>query len=300
MQKLAARRSSSHSLSHSSHSSHISHSSHNISSHSSHSGLVSHRCSSGSAAYRRMAAVFDAVRAERDVVTTKAGVRMPRLIYGTAWKAEQTAALVVQAVEAGFRGIDTACQPKHYHESGVGEALQILFEKGTVVREDLFIQTKFTRYGGQDPARVPYDHTRPVKEQVAQSVAASLANLGVSQIDSLVLHSPLPSMGKTLEAWRAMEEAVDAGLVRQLGVSNFKGLGQLRELVSGARIPPAVVQQRFHAKTGFERPMRRWCTEQGIVFQSFWTLTANSKAGGAIRAPLLAELAAKHGTPHFR
>jgi diketogulonate reductase-like aldo/keto reductase len=48
------------------------------------------------------------------IVTTNAGVRMPRLIYGTAWKKEATTELVIQAILNGFRGIDTACQPKHY------------------------------------------------------------------------------------------------------------------------------------------------------------------------------------------
>jgi diketogulonate reductase-like aldo/keto reductase len=47
-------------------------------------------------------------------VTTNAGVRMPRLIYGTAWKKEATTQLVIKAILNGFRGIDTACQPKHY------------------------------------------------------------------------------------------------------------------------------------------------------------------------------------------
>ena len=47
-------------------------------------------------------------------VTTNAGVQMPRLIYGTAWKKEATTELVIRAVLNGFRGIDTACQPKHY------------------------------------------------------------------------------------------------------------------------------------------------------------------------------------------
>lgn len=49
-------------------------------------------------------------------VITNSGVHMPRLIYGTAWKKERTTDLVVKAVLAGFRGIDTACQPKHYQE----------------------------------------------------------------------------------------------------------------------------------------------------------------------------------------
>lgn len=53
-------------------------------------------------------------------------------MYGTAWKKERTSDLVVQAVRAGFRGIDTACQPKHYREDLVGEALLRLEKEGAV------------------------------------------------------------------------------------------------------------------------------------------------------------------------
>jgi hypothetical protein len=59
----------------------------------------------------------------RPTVKTRAGVEIPWIVYGTAWKKERTAGLVEQAVLAGFRAIDTACQPRHYREAGVGEAL---------------------------------------------------------------------------------------------------------------------------------------------------------------------------------
>ncbi|KAG8749428.1 hypothetical protein FRC12_013426 [Ceratobasidium sp. 428] len=68
---------------------------------------------------------------------------IPTIIYGTAWKKVQTKSLVVQAVLQGFRGIDTACQPKHYREDLVGEALAELYEQHGLSREDLFIQTKY-------------------------------------------------------------------------------------------------------------------------------------------------------------
>ncbi|HEX5670819.1 MAG TPA: hypothetical protein VFX66_04720, partial [Sulfuricurvum sp.] len=76
-------------------------------------------------------------------VMTSQKVKMPSLIYGTAWKKERTADLVVQAVLSGFRGIDTACQPKHYEEPLVGAAIRRLRDH-SILREDLFIQTKFT------------------------------------------------------------------------------------------------------------------------------------------------------------
>ena len=77
---------------------------------------------------------------DQEFLTTAAGVKMPWIIYGTAWKKERTADLVVKAVQAGFKGIDTACQPKHYDEQLVGEALQRLKGNG-IKRETLFVQT---------------------------------------------------------------------------------------------------------------------------------------------------------------
>ena len=72
------------------------------------------------------------------------GVKIPKIIYGTAWKKDRTADLVETALEQGFLGIDTACQPKHYNEPGVGEGIQRVFSKQLLSRESLFIQTKYT------------------------------------------------------------------------------------------------------------------------------------------------------------
>ena len=73
----------------------------------------------------------------KDTLITSSDVSMPRIIYGTAWKKERTEALVIEAVIMGFRGIDTACQPKHYHEAGVGMALQRLAGTGDKTRKPL-------------------------------------------------------------------------------------------------------------------------------------------------------------------
>ena len=58
-----------------------------------------------------------------DSFTCATGVRMPRILYGTAWKKTETGRLVATAIRQGFRGLDTACQPKHYDEAGVGEGI---------------------------------------------------------------------------------------------------------------------------------------------------------------------------------
>ncbi len=209
-------------------------------------------------------------------VTSTANVRSPRILYGTAWKKGDTERLVRTALIQGFRGIDTACQPKHYNEAGVGAGVAAFLASGDgITREDLYLQTKFTALSGQDPTRIPYDPKAPLAEQVRQSCAVSLRNLGTDYLDCLVLHSPLPSARQSFEVWQTMESLVDAGDVRQLGVSNCYGLEELETLFDSARLKPAVVQNRFYADTGYDHGIRSLCRQHGLIYQSFWTLSAN-------------------------
>src|SRR5690242_16801583 len=94
-------------------------------------------------------------------------VRVPSFLYGTAWKEERTSTLARLALDAGFRGIDTANQRKHYFEAGVGEAIAGWIGEGRGTRGELFIQTKFTSVDGQDH-RLPYDRRARPAEQVGQ------------------------------------------------------------------------------------------------------------------------------------
>lgn len=200
--------------------------------------------------------------------------QMPPLMYGTAWKKEHTADLVEMAIMSGFRGIDTACQPKHYNEAGVGEALERLAGHG-IMREELFLQTKFTPLSGQDPARIPYDPNAPLEMQVAQSFEASKRNLRTEYIDSLVLHSPLFPYANLQKVWEAMEEIYHSGGARRLGISNCYDLELLKRVYANAEVKPTVVQNRFYAESGYDIDFRIWCDEKGITYQSFWSLTAN-------------------------
>jgi diketogulonate reductase-like aldo/keto reductase len=201
-------------------------------------------------------------------------IRVPRIIYGTAWKKADTARLVTLAIQNGFRGIDTACQPKHYDEVGVGAGVATGLREG-LTRADLYLQTKFTSLSGQDPDRIPYDRQAPLPRQVAQSVAVSLKNLQTDYLDCVLLHSPMPTMTQTQSAWRALEAFIDTGQVRQLGISNCYRLDDLESLYEAARIKPAVVQNRFYADTNYDRHIRAYCDRQQIIYQSFWTLSAN-------------------------
>jgi diketogulonate reductase-like aldo/keto reductase len=207
-------------------------------------------------------------------IISNAKIRVPGIIYGTAWKKADTQRLVSLAIQTGFRGIDTACQPKHYDEAGVGAGIYVSLTEG-LTRADLYLQTKFTPLSGQDPNRIPYDPRAPLPQQVAQSIAVSLKNLQTSYLDCVLLHSPMPMMTQNLVVWRALETLVDTGAVRQLGISNCYRLEDLRGLNDAVRIKPAVVQNRFYADTNYDRYVRAYCTQQQIIYQSFWTLSAN-------------------------
>ena len=204
------------------------------------------------------------------------GIRVPRFLYGTAWKEDETARLTALALGQGFRGIDTANQPKHYHEAGVGRGIEDAVKSGLVARDDLFLQTKFTHRRGQDH-RLPYDPEAPIADQVAQSFARSLENLGLDTIDSYVLHGPTSraSLGPDdWSAWRAMEAIHASGRARLLGISNVT-LEQLQSLCNEARVRPHFVQNRCYAAQGWDLRIRRFCAANGAVYQGFSLLTAN-------------------------
>lgn len=218
---------------------------------------------------------------------------VPRFLYGTAWKEEETERLTLLALRQGFRGIDTANQRKHYYEAAVGRAVATALGEGAIQRDDLFLQTKFTFRDGQDH-RLPYDPDAPIATQVEQSFASSLTHLGVETIDSYLLHGPSTRTGLATvdwNAWRAMEAIHASGRAKMLGVSNVT-TEQLRLLFEGARVKPRFVQNRCYASRGWDRQVRSFCTANGIVYQGFSLLTANRSV---LTHPVLTRIAARHG-----
>lgn len=198
------------------------------------------------------------------------------MLYGTAWKKEKTTALVLQAFQAGFQGVDTACQPKHYQENLVGNALHNVFTSGTMKREDVWIQTKYTSLDGQDPARIPYDRNKSPPDQARESIDVSRNNLKLEVIDSWVLHSPMRGdLQATLDVWTAMEESVDSGKVQALGISNCYDINFFKKFFDSVRHKPKILQNRFYGDTHWDSDLRAFCRQNQIVYQSFWTLSAN-------------------------
>jgi diketogulonate reductase-like aldo/keto reductase len=215
----------------------------------------------------------------------------PPLLYGTAWKEDDTEACVTRALAAGFRGIDTANQRKHYFEEAVGRALARAFDGG-LARDDVFVQTKFTFQAGQDH-RLPYDPAAPTATQVRQSFDSSCVHLGMDVIDSLVLHGPSQREGLVAadeEAWRAMEELAQEGRVRALGVSNVSA-SQLDRFATLARVPVTFVQNRCYARLQWDREVRTVAAAHGVVYQGFSLLTANR---AELKDERVQELARRH------
>ena len=218
---------------------------------------------------------------------------VPDFLYGTAWKEDRTQALTELALRAGFRGIDTANQRRHYAEAGVGAGLAAAYRAGVVTRAELFLQTKFTYQRGQDH-RLPYDPAADLSTQVAQSMASSLEHLGTDHVDSYVLHGPASGHGWSeddAETWEAMVKERDAGRTRRLGVSNVS-LRHLEQMAATGAEAPAFVQNRCFARLGWDRAVRAFCAERSIVYQGFSLLTANPEV---LQHPLVSRLAARLG-----
>jgi diketogulonate reductase-like aldo/keto reductase len=143
---------------------------------------------------------------------------------------------------------------------------------------------------------MPYDTHLSIADQVHASVTSSLANLSTgigadTYLDCVLLHSPLPKLEGTAIAWATLSNYVRQGKIHHLGIANVS-FPVLAFLVNDMDIKPSVVQNRFYPDTRYEVQLRRFCREQGIVFQSFWTLTGNP---GLLKSEAVRELAVKTG-----
>lgn len=217
---------------------------------------------------------------------------MPSFMYGTAWKKEATAALVLQAVEAGFTAIDTANQLIHYDEARVGEALLALANR-RIARDTLFLQTKFTPVNGQDH-RTPYDAAADLTTQVNQSFESSLAHLHTNYLDSYVLHGPHLRRGlgeEDWEVWAAFEQLYESKRTKMIGVSNVSA-EQLTLLCAKAKHRPMVVQNRCYAALGWDKEVREVCRTHNVIYQGFSLLTANREV---FVDPDIRAMAARYG-----
>ena len=205
-----------------------------------------------------------------EYVTLANGVQMPKLGYGVFQvAADETERCVLDAIDAGYRLIDTA--QAYGNEEGVGNASV----KCGVPREELFITTKiWISNNGYEKAKASIDE--------------SLRKLQCGYIDLMLIHQPF---GDVYGTWRAMEEAYEAGKLRAIGVSNFYP-DRFIDLCGFVKVKPMVNQVETHVYHQ-QKKAHEYMTKYGIQHES-WGPFAEGK-NGLFSDPVLAEVAAKHG-----
>lgn len=195
-----------------------------------------------------------------DKITLNNGTSIPCLGLGVyqLGRGRATENAVNWALEAGYRHVDTASM--YGNETEVGAALKQAFDAGLVRREDLFVTTKLWNSDhGYDEALRGFD--------------ASLRRLGLDQIDLFLLHWPVPE--RRLHSWRALETIIGEGRCRAIGVSNYMA-HHLEELMSRAKIPPAVNQIELHPWCQ-QRDVVTYCKAHGIAVVAYSPLTKGTK-----------------------
>lgn len=178
------------------------------------------------------------------------GILMPRLGLGVyqVKAGDEVYQTVAKALEVGYRHIDTA--RVYGNEEGVGQAVI----KSGIPRDEIFVTTKLWN----DDQGYKKTH---------QSLKDSLKRLGLDYVDLYLIHWPVPSKNKFVETWRAMEELYEDGLVRAIGVSNFKP-EHLGVLLESAKVVPAVNQIELHPMMT-QLETRKYCAKKGIAVESW-------------------------------
>ncbi|TDN62019.1 aldo/keto reductase [Paraburkholderia sp. BL10I2N1] len=233
----------------------------------------------------------------KEIVLDRGGGRMPALGFGTLIPDGATTTRATRdALEAGYRHID--CAERYRNEREVGEGLRVGLAAGGIAREDIFVTSKLWN-----------NNHRP--ERVEPAFEASLGRLGLDYLDLYLIHTPFAfqpgdeqdprdengdviyDRGVTLlDTWRAMEDLVDHGRCRAIGLSDIL-LNELRPLYELARIKPAVVQVEAHPYLP-ETELLEFCKEKGVVFLAYAPLGHGIRPG-PIEEPVISEIAARTG-----
>lgn len=175
------------------------------------------------------------------------GTTIPQVGYGVLMIPNaETQAAVSMAIDAGYRSIDTATI--YGNEEGVGAAIAA----SAVPREELFVATKLWNDDQGDPRA---------------AFGASLQRLGLTHVEMYLIHWPVPSRDRYVDAWRVLRELRDEGLVRTIGVSNFQ-IPHLERLERETGELPAVNQIELHPRL-IQQELRAFHAEHGIVTEAW-------------------------------
>ena len=249
-----------------------------------------------------------------EMLTLRTGHALPAVGLGT-WKIEKqrVAEVVRNALQIGYRHLDCACD--YGNEAEVGEGLNTAVQSGICRHNDLWITSKLW-----NTYHAP-EHVRPAAER-------SLRDLGVEHLDLYLIHFPIalrfvpfekryppgwffepddpnprmePAAVSLHETWGAMERLMEAGLVRNIGVSNCN-VALLRELLITARIKPAVLQIESHPYLTQDK-LLRFCRLEQICVTAFSPLGAMSyvpiqmadEDESILAEPVVMQIARRHG-----
>jgi len=199
------------------------------------------------------------------------GNTIPQLGFGV-WQVgnDEAAAVVGKALDVGYRHIDTAAI--YGNEEGVGKALKT----SGVARGDIFLTTKLWNADqGYDSAFRAFD--------------ASLKRLGTDYVDLYLIHWPVPAQDRFLDTWRALIKLREDGLVKSIGVSNFR-IADLERIISETDVAPVLNQIELHPQFQ-QNELRVFHEKKGIATEAWSPLGQ----GRILEHPTLRQIAEKHG-----
>lgn len=209
-------------------------------------------------------------------VTLNSGVIMPILGSGTySLTSSQAENSVYWALKAGFRLIDTA--RIYGNEDGVGRGIQRAIDEGIVTRGEIFVTTKMwtSDYSNGESA-----------------IDSSLQRLGLDYVDLMILHHSQPA--DDVAAYKSMEEALSAGKLRAVGLSNYYTPEDFDRLASSVTIPPAVLQNETHPyhQSG---TMKAHISQYGTILESWYPLGGRGHTQELFNDPVISSIAESHG-----
>jgi 2,5-diketo-D-gluconate reductase A len=205
------------------------------------------------------------------IVALNSGQTLPQLGLGV-YKVGQDIGveLVKAAIEVGYRRFDTAALYDNEFEIGAG------IRQSGLAREEVFVTTKIW-------------NDRHGFENATEAIDESLARLNIGYIDMLLIHWPCPKQNLIVETWQALENALESGEVRGIGVSNFNS-NHMSTLLAHSKVVPAINQIELHP--GLQQPtMREFNRSHGIATEAWSPLDRGRFATN----PVLADIAKKHG-----
>ena len=210
-----------------------------------------------------------------EYVTLNNGVQMPKVGFGVfEIPAEQTAGCVFDALETGYRLIDTA--QAYYNEKEVGDGIQRAIKELGICRKDIFLTTKVwvTEFG--------YEKTKA-------SVEESLQKLQTDYLDLVLIHQCLSDY---YGAYRALEDLYDEGKIRAIGISNFSA-ERMADIATFNRIVPAVNQVETHLFWQ-QYNLHEWMVKYNVQHEA-WGPLAQHRLKEVLESPTVKQIADTHG-----